>query len=156
MTLPNSPPVAKICFVTTSPLVVQFFLIPHLYELSRTFEVTLIANEDCSLLLKDAPSPIIMMVVPIERKIRLKRDIVAWSKLFYLFAAKSFDAVISVAPKAGLLTMTSAFLARQRWRCHIFQGEVWANRSGMSRFLLCSADWITARFSSEVLVVSRG
>lgn len=144
----------KLCMVTTSPIVVQFFLIPHLRLLADDFDVTLVANSDCSPLLGDLAGKVRMMVIPVEREIAPWRDFRALIQLSGLFMREQFDAVITVAPKAGLLGIAGALFARVPYRCHIFQGEVWASRRGVMRSMLRIADRFIARASSEVLVVS--
>ena len=144
----------KLCVVTTAPIVVQFFLLPHLRQLVATFDVTLVANRDCGPLLGDLSSTVRMVVVPVERQISPWNDIVAVVQLFRLFRSERFEAVVSVAPKAGLVAMLAGFMAHTRYRCHIFQGEVWASRTGLMRMILRGADKVIATTATEVLVVS--
>ncbi|NBW99729.1 glycosyltransferase, partial [bacterium] len=56
---------------------------------------------------------------------------------------------------AGLVAMVAASLCGIKERIHIFQGEVWASRSGPMRLLLKSADRLTALLATRVLVVSK-
>jgi glycosyltransferase involved in cell wall biosynthesis len=147
-------PRPKLCMVTTSPIVVRFFLIPHLRLLAKTFEVTLVSNSDCAPLLGNLASKIRMTVIPVEREISPWHDMKALVQLTKLFFDKRFDAVITVAPKAGLLGILGAFFARVPYRCHVFQGEVWASRRGPMRAVLRLADQVISRAASEVLVVS--
>lgn len=144
----------KLCMITTSPIVVRFFLIPHLRLLADTFDVTLVSNRDCSPLLGDLANKIRMIVIPVEREISPWHDFKALLQLTKLFVKERFDAVVTVAPKAGLLGILGAFFARVPYRCHIFQGEVWASRRGPMRTVLRMADRIIAHAASEVLVVS--
>ena len=144
----------KLCMVTTSPIVVRFFLIPHLRLLAGRFDVTLVSNSDCSPLLGDLAGRIRMTIIPVEREISPWHDFKALVQLTKLFFKERFDAVITVAPKAGLLGILAAFFARVPYRCHIFQGEVWASRRGPMRMVLRLADRVIAHAASEVLVVS--
>ena len=149
--MPSRP---RLCVVTTSPIVVRYFLIPHLRLLADTFDVTLVANGDCRSFLADLKLPPRMEVTPIERQIHPWHDPAALAMLYRLFRKERFDAVFSVAPKAGLLAMTAAAAAKVPYRCHVFQGEVWASRKGAMRRLLREADGVTARAASESIVVS--
>ncbi len=144
----------KLCIVTTSPIVVRFFLMPHLRQLAGAFAVTLVANADCSDVLGDLAPQVRMIVVPVEREIAPWQDQLALFRLIALFRRERFDGVVTIAPKAGLLGNMAAFVARIPYRCHIFQGEVWASRTGLIRSLLRVADSITSRTTTEVLVVS--
>src|SRR5436853_6530996 len=58
---------ARICLVTTSPFIVHSFLVPLLSALSERYAVTLIANEDCSDLLKERAPSLHVRVFPIAR-----------------------------------------------------------------------------------------
>ncbi len=93
--------------------------------------------------------------VRIERKISLFRDFTALARLVGIFMSHDFRVVHSVAPKAGLLAMIAAWIARVPTRIHTFQGEIWAARGGFMRSLLKSADRILVRLATHLLVVSR-
>lgn len=144
-----------ICVVTTTPLIVNFFLRGNLAALASRYDVTLILN------LEEPYKPnlrgIDLRVIPvrIERKISPFRDIAALASLVAIFRANNFCVVHSVAPKAGLLAMAAAWIARVPTRIHTFQGEIWAARGGFMRLLLKTADRIVVRLATHLLVVSR-
>ena len=146
---------AKLCVVTTSPLIVDFFLRGHLKALGTRHELSLIVNAGSPGFLDESGIQITVVPMPIERKISLLRDLQAlWSLLRY-FRGRRFDGIVSIAPKAGLLAMTAAWVAGIPFRCHIFQGEVWVTRQGVIRRVLRLMDIITARTATHVLVISR-
>jgi glycosyltransferase involved in cell wall biosynthesis len=144
-----------ICVVTTTPLIVNFFLRGNLAALASRYDVTLILNLDEPY--KPNLRGIDLRVIPvrIERKISLFRDIAALARLVAIFMSHDFRVVHSVAPKAGLLAMVAAWIARVPTRIHTFQGEIWAARGGFMRLLLKSADRVVARLATHRLVVSR-
>lgn len=144
----------KMCVLTTTPLVVHFFLKPHLRELARHFDVVLACNflSDSYLSLLDLP--VVEVSVSLERRIVPWRDLLALFEVFQLFRHERFDIVVTVVPKAGLLGMFVAWILRVPRRVHIFQGEVWASRRGPVRWLLKWADGLTARLATHVLAVS--
>lgn len=144
----------KFCLVTTSPIVVRFFLLPHLRRLVLAFDVTLVVNSECDEILGDLAGSLHTVIIKVEREISPWHDCLAVAKLAALFRRERFDAVVTIAPKAGLLGGIGAFLARTPYRCHIFQGEVWASRHGIMRWMLRKADQVTATLATEVLVVS--
>jgi len=148
-------PTAKMCVVTATPLVVHFFLRPHLLALSRHFEVTLACNPKNDVYLPPLDLPIHLATVGMERKIAPLRDLVTFFELFRLFRRERFDVVVSVVPKAGLLGMVAATLAGVKHRVHIFQGEVWASRRGFMRGFLKAMDRIIAKSATDVLAVSQ-
>ena len=144
----------KVCLVTTTPLIVNFFLRGNLAALATRYDVTLVLN------LAESAAPNLegidlrVVSVRIERKIALFRDMTALVRLVNIFLSGNFRAVHSVAPKAGLLAMIAAWIARVPVRIHTFQGEAWVTHSGLMRSVLKTADRIVARLATHVLVVS--
>lgn len=57
-------------------------------------------------------------------------------------------------PKAGLLGIVAAWAARVPTRVHTFQGEIWANKTGLWRQLLRGMDWVVGHLASHLTVVS--
>jgi glycosyltransferase involved in cell wall biosynthesis len=143
-----------ICVVTTTPLIVNFFLRGNLAALASSYDVTLVLNLNESY--KPNLEGIDLRVIPvrIERKISPVRDVAALARLIGIFLTRDFRVVHSVAPKAGLLAMLAAWFVRVPVRIHTFQGETWAARGGFMRVLLKSADRIVARLAAHLLVVS--
>jgi glycosyltransferase involved in cell wall biosynthesis len=150
-----NPPMPKICVLTATPLVVHFFLKPHLLALSRHFDVTLACNPKNDAYLPLLELPVHQTAVGMERKISPLRDLMTLFELYRLFRRERFDLVVSVVPKAGLLGMVAAALAGVKCRVHIFQGEVWASRRGLMRGFLKSMDRVIAKSASHVLAVSQ-
>jgi len=151
-----NPAPRKICLVTPTLLTVHAFLKPHLRALSERFDVTLAYNPQNDAYTPPLDLPVQETHVRIERKIRLGADLAALIHLYLLFRREQFDLVISVAPKAGLLGMLAGKAAGIPRRVHIFQGEVWASRTGFMRRLLKTTDWLTARAASHLLAVGHG
>ena len=144
----------RMCVLSTTPLVLHFFLKPHLAELSKFFEVTVAFNSHSDTYLPPLNLPVKEKHVPVERKISLWRDLFALFSVFRFLIKERFDIVVSVVPKAGLLGMAAAFVMRVPVRVHIFQGEVWASKRGAMRWLLKLMDSLTARLATHVLTVS--
>lgn len=146
----------RVCWISTTPFQVNAFLHPHLRELSKHHDLTLAVNLDDGYPLQAPDAAVHIVGVSIERKISPQRDLAALLALFRLLVRGRYDAVHSFAPKAGLLGMLAAWLARVPVRVHSFQGEVWASKRGAMRALLKVADRLTARLATRVLVVGRG
>ena len=144
----------KICLVTTSPLIVNFFLLPFLASLGRVYRVSLAVNPDEDTALADGHGAEVI-ALPIRRKISPWSDLRTLALLIRLFRERRFDAIHSFSPKAGLLAMVAAWIARIPVRIHVFQGEVWLTRKGGMRLLLKFLDRLVARLATHVLVVSR-
>lgn len=144
----------RLCYITTTDLIVRFFLTEHIRSAAEMHVVTLVVNTgEPDLLVRAGISA---RVVPLA----IERDIAPWSdlkcllRLYRLFHRERFDLVHSVAPKAGLLGMLAAWLARVPVRLHTFQGEVWVTRRGLVRWLLRAIDWLIANLATDLLVVS--
>lgn len=144
----------RICYLTTTDLIVRFFLTEHIRRAADVHAVTVVVNTvEPDLLTR-------MGIVARLEPLAIERDIAPWSdlkslfRLYRLFRRQRFDLVHSVAPKAGLLGMLAAWLARVPVRLHTFQGEVWVTRRGPVRWLLRTIDRLTARLATDLLVVS--
>lgn len=144
----------KICFVSASPVTIHFFFKPHLSALAKKFDVTMICNLNIDTYIPNIDLPITKKNIEIERKIFIKKDLIALIRLIQFFRVQSFKLVVSVAPKAGLLSMLAAFFTRVPNRIHIFQGEVWASKRGIQRLILKYADKLTATLATKLLAVS--
>ena len=144
----------KICVISASPLSMFFFFSEHLRKMSQWSSVTVVYNKRYHPEAQPINAPVSEEHVNIKRNISLIYDIFALISLIRLFKRNQFDMVITLAPKAGLLGMIAARLCRVRVRLNIFQGEVWAAKKGMYRYLLRFADTLTATLSTDILAVS--
>jgi glycosyltransferase involved in cell wall biosynthesis len=145
----------KICFVTAAESTIKVFLVDHFFAMAAKYDITVITNTDNTDFLKLSGLDLKTISTSIERKISPLHDVVSLFRLFILFRKNRFDCVHSITPKAGLLSMLAAFFARVPVRIHTFTGQVWATRSGAMRWLLKSADKLTAFCATQVLVDSR-
>ncbi|QWD91079.1 glycosyltransferase family 4 protein [Polynucleobacter sp. MWH-Braz-FAM2G] len=144
----------KVCMLAATPLTIHFFLKPHLIELAKEYDVTLVLNLQNDSYLPPLDLPIEIIDISIARKISPLADLTCLFSLIRLFKKNKYDLLITVVPKAGLLGMLAGAFAGIAKRIHIFQGEVWANRSGFGRWLLKTCDQITATLATKVLAVS--
>lgn len=144
----------KICLLTTSELVVRWFLLDQLAALSQRYDVTLLVNTDNPSFLQDTGIRVRVLPLDIARKISPSQDLRTLLDLVRRLQRERFDLVHTVAPKAGLLGIMAAAITRVPLRIHTFQGEVWATRTGLMRRLLRFLDWLVARLATHLLVVS--
>jgi len=143
-----------ICIVATVPFVIKWFMKPHIVSLKDKYDISLVSSgsgKELGDLLDDSVS---FHSLQIDRKISFKNDVVALFKLWYFFRKQKFDCVHSIMPKSGLLAMLAARMARVPFRFHTFTGQVWANKTGLSRFLLKLLDKVLAMNASLVLADS--
>ncbi len=143
----------KICFVTTSPLIVNFFLVPCLATLGRAYHVHLAVNPDEDTALAEGHGAEVI-TLPIRRKISPWNDLRTLAAMVRLFRERRFDAVHSFSPKAGLLATIAGRIAGVPVRIHTYTGQVWMTRSGIMRSLLAAADRTIARFATHLLADS--
>jgi glycosyltransferase involved in cell wall biosynthesis len=148
----------KIAFVTTTWGTVRAFLLPHIRELTKRYDITIYSNfeneseEELRRVSEDIP--ISFEHVAFARKIDLWRDLKSWWRLFRLLRASRPAVLHSMMPKTGLVAMTSGLVAGVKVRIHMFTGQVWATRSGMSRLLLKTLDNVTSRSATYILADS--
>ena len=145
----------KIAVISAASISLKVFMLPHLIMLSKRFSVTAICSENSDEIKKFMPNEVAFQQVKIERKIRIFSDILALWKLTLVFYRDKYECVISITPKAGLLSMLAAFFCRIPIRTHIFTGQVWANRTGLVRFGLKKIDCLIATLATHVLTDSR-
>lgn len=143
----------NICLVTTSPLIVNFFLLPVLASLGRTYRVSLAVNPDEDTPLAEGHGAEVI-ALPIQRKISLWNDLRTLALMVRLFREQRFDAIHSFSPKAGLLAMVAGRIAGVPVRIHTYTGQVWMTRSGIMRSLLAAADRAIARSATHLLADS--
>jgi len=150
--LPDAAGPPRVALVVTSTLVVRWFLIEHIRTLARTFAVTLIVNNDAPELAALLPCRI--LTLRLERDIALLADLRALAWLWRHFRAERYRLVHTLTPKAGLLGMLAARLARVPCRLHTFTGQVWTTRRGPIRSLLKTADRLISFSATRVLADS--
>jgi glycosyltransferase involved in cell wall biosynthesis len=144
----------EIIFLTSHPMSVVSFLLPHIKALDNIFNVRVIANTCKSTLLQQHGLDIRIERVSVVRHISLWKDLRAFWSLFEQFRDSSPFAVHTITPKAGLLGIGAAWLARTPMRVHIFTGQVWVTRSGPMRWLLKFTDKCIATLATDILVDS--
>jgi glycosyltransferase involved in cell wall biosynthesis len=127
-------------------------MVDHIAALSRVYRVVCIANCSDTAWLRQRGIEVPLVDVRIERAPSPIRDLQAIWTLYRYFKKYPFDAVHSVTPKAGLLAMIAAALARVPVRIHTFTGQVWASRSGVQRIILKALDACTAAMATHILV----
>lgn len=145
----------KMAIVATSEITIKAFLREHIEALRHRYAVTVIVNTAEPGFLAALGMPDVQVVaVNIARQISPWRDFSTLLMLLRIMRKERFDIVFSVTPKGGLLGMLSGFIARIPVRIHIFTGQVWATRSGMSRRLLKAADRFIAWLATHLLTDS--
>ncbi len=145
----------SICFVANVEFSIKAFLIDHFKAMLPIYDITVVTNTDHLDFLKGMGLNIEVIPAPLERKILISRDVAALCKLYMLFRKRRFDAIHSITPKSGLLSMLAGLLAGVPIRTHTFTGQVWATRKGLKRRILKAADKMIALCATNILVDGR-
>jgi glycosyltransferase involved in cell wall biosynthesis len=143
---------SRVCWVCATPATFDAFLVPHVARLGDDFEMTVVTSGRPR---RADDVRARYVALPISRKINPVRDVISFAELWRFFRRERFDAVHSFTPKAGLLGMASARVGGTPRRFHTFTGQVWANKRGVARRVLKSADRLLAACATRVLADSR-
>jgi len=144
----------RICMVVAAEATLRAFLIPHLRALQSEYDITVVANVTNPELLKEAGLRGSLVPIRIERRVSPWADLRAVWRLYRLLRTGRFSIVQSMTPKAGLLAMLAARAAGVPVRVHMFTGQVWATRAGISRAVLRANDRLVAMLATATLADS--
>ncbi|OYU55974.1 MAG: glycosyltransferase family 1 protein [Chitinophagaceae bacterium BSSC1] len=150
--MPQSP-LKKICFVVSDPITVNAFMELHFKYLSSFYEVHLVANLNHGSILNTSSIKTVQHI-PLYRSIHPIKDLRALFALWKHFKTMQFDAVHCITPKAGLLGMLASKLAGIPIRIHIFTGQIWHTKTGISKWCFQQLDKLVVRLSTHILVDS--
>jgi len=145
----------KACVVVASEMTLRTFLVAQLVAMQARYDVTVVVNTTNPALLEDLGVSARLRPLPIERAIAPLCDLRCLASLVRLMRTERFDLVHSMTPKAGLLAMIAARIARVPVRIHTFTGQVWATRTGIARAALRWLDKMLARTATFVLADSQ-
>ena len=142
----------KICFIVAVPDTAKAFLLRYFEYLSKDYDIYLVANfQDYS-----APflSPYVKEIknIRIYRNISVFQDLKALLSLVHYLKKMQFDAVHSVTPKAGLIGVMAAKIAKVPIRIYTFTGQVWFTKKGLLKYLLKNIDRFIVYCATHVLV----
>jgi lipopolysaccharide/colanic/teichoic acid biosynthesis glycosyltransferase/glycosyltransferase involved in cell wall biosynthesis len=144
----------RVCVVAASDATVRVFLAPHLRAMQSLYELTVVVNTHDAALLSTLGVAGTLIPIRLERRAAPWRDLSALAALYRLMRRGRFDIVHSMTPKAGLLAMAAAWLARIPLRIHTFTGQVWATRRGIARGVLRACDRVIVRLATTTLADS--
>jgi len=145
----------KIFFIATVEFAVNAFLINHLIALSKYFSITVIVKTNDPFFLKNFDERIKVIPLNFDRKINIFNDLISLLKLTYIFFKEKPNAVHSITPKAGLITILASCLTITPIRIHTFTGQVWKNKKGFIRFILRTFDFLIGRLTTFNIIDSQ-
>jgi len=141
----------KIIRTTTVPQSLEDFCKDILRELSLKYEVVGLSSPGKDLEFVAEREGVRVIAVPMERHISLKRDVKSLWQMWRVFRKERPTMVHSMTPKAGMICMVAAWLARVPVRVHTFTGLVWPTATGLKRRILMFTDWLTCACATHVI-----
>lgn len=94
--------------------------------------------------------------VNISRRISPLHDLVSLYKLYFIFKKEKPFLVHSITPKAGLLSMVAAYLARVPHRAHTFTGLIFPTKEGIMQRILIFFDKIICFCATNIYPEGQG
>lgn len=146
----------KIIRAATVPQSLNTFCKGVLRELSQEYEVVAVASPGPALDEVASREGVRVIAVPMERHISLKSDLKSLWQMWRVMRRERPDMVHSITPKAGLICMVAAWLARVPRRVHMFTGLVWPTSTGIKRRILMATDWLTCACATHVIPEGEG
>lgn len=96
------------------------------------------------------------IAVPMERRISPIKDFKSLLRMWRVLRREKPDIVHSMTPKAGLISMVAAWLARVPIRIHTFTGLVFPTSTGLKRRILMATDWLTCSCATHIIPEGEG
>lgn len=146
----------KIIRATTVPQSLSSFCKGVLKELSVEYDVVAVSSPGDVLDEVGQREGVRTIAVPMERHISLTSDLRSLWQMWHVMRRERPDLVHSMTPKAGLICMVAAWLARVPKRVHTFTGLVWPTASGLKRRVLIATDWLTCVCATHIIPEGEG
>lgn len=127
-----------------------------LKELSRDYEVVALSSPGLELDELSQREGVRTVAVPMARHISLVSDLKSLWRMWRVMRLERPAMVHSMTPKAGLICMLAAWIARVPCRIHTFTGLVWPTATGLKRRILMATDWITCACATHIIPEGEG
>jgi len=148
--------VTKIIRTSTVPLSLNLLLKGQLSFLNQHFEVVAIAGEGDDLRTVEVREKVRVIPIEMVRTISPIKDLKSLWKLYLCFKRERPDIVHSITPKAGLLSMTAAYLAGVPIRMHTFTGLIFPSKQGLFKRILIMMDKLLCKFATNIYPEGEG
>jgi glycosyltransferase involved in cell wall biosynthesis len=146
----------KIIRISTIALSLNVLLKGQLAFLQKYYNVIAVSGDDKDLRLVENREGVKTQNITMQRQIAPLKDIISLIKLYFLFIKEKPQIVHSITPKAGLLSMIAAYLARVPIRIHTFTGLIFPTRSGVMQRLLIIMDKILCSCATNIYPEGEG
>jgi glycosyltransferase involved in cell wall biosynthesis len=146
----------KIIRSSTIALTLDLFLSGQLSFLNNYFHVIAVSGEDEHLANVRKREKVATVSVPMQRHIAPFKDLISLMQLYRLFRKEKPQIVHSITPKAGLLCMGAAYMAKVPIRIHTFTGLIFPSKKGAMRFVLSTLDKLLCSLATNVYPEGKG
>lgn len=148
--------VPKLIRSSTIALSLNVLLKGQLKYLNKYYDVIGISGENKSLEVVREREKVRTINVPMERHIAPIKDLISLFKMINVLKKEKPTIVHSITPKAGLLSMTAAYIAGVPIRMHTFTGLIWPTKTGFIRHLLIFMDKVLCKMATNVYPEGQG
>jgi glycosyltransferase involved in cell wall biosynthesis len=145
----------RLVYVVTHPMTAKYLLRGQLsFMRNHGMEVFLVTSPGTELEEVAKSESVTILPVPIEREIHLIKDLIALIRLIRITRKLKPDIVNAGTPKAGLLGMIAACLARVPVRIYVLRGLRLETKAGFKRTVLLNTERIAASCAHRIICVS--
>lgn len=145
---------SRLCYVITHPMTTRFLRGQLAWMQAHGYDVTLISSPGKELDAFERSEEVDVRRIEIDREIRPRRDLRSLFQLFREFRRLRPQIVNAGTPKAGLLGLLAARLARVPTRIYTLHGLRLETTRGLKRRLLHALEWLAMRLAHRVVCVS--
>ena len=147
----------KLIRISTVPQTLNSFCEGLLNELTlEGYEVVAVSSPGEDLNELGEREGIRTIAVPMERRVSPFKDMKSLWYMYRVMRREKPDMVHSMTPKAGMISMVSAWLARVPIRIHTFTGLVFPTSTGLKRRILMFTDWLTCACATHIIPEGEG
>lgn len=144
----------KICFLIINEKVINLFLINHINNLSKSFDIEFISASKKIFFLINGRK-FYNHYLNLSRSFNIINFIGNLIKLLIIILKTNFNLIISIHPKNGLLISLLKYFYNFKL-LHIITGQIWANQINLKKTLLKYIDKLIIHKSDYLLSDSKG
>ena len=141
----------KIVLVTTVPDTFASILIGQPNYLAKHFDISLVTSPGPLVARVEENEGLSVRTVPMERGINPFKDLVSIWHMWRTLRRLRPDIVHSYTPKAGLVTMVSAWLCGVPVRVHTFTGLIFPTATGVKQKILIWVDRLICACATHIV-----
>ncbi len=141
----------KLVICTTVPDTILYILKGQPKYLKQYFDVIIITSKSVKSKLISEKEGVIVYEVAFKRNINFLFDILSLIQVAILLFRIRPKIIHSYTPKAGLISMLSAFILRVPVRIHTFTGLIFPNQIGFKKAILILMDKLICLCSTKII-----